>query len=260
MSTFRRFSVPRYSGTLVTRRPGSTHVAARARRRVVDETYSAVGEEFFHGLARGLASALGVRYAMVAECLEGSSLEDVRVSTVAFWVGTGFGQNFHYALAGTPCAALLHHREAVCYADALGSLFPDDRYLADLGVESYCGAPLVAGSGETLGHVAVMDVGPMTDPAGVRRVVEAVAPRCTVEMSRRRAEREREFRLAELLEALRRPAPPRYLTVCAWCRKARTVDGVWTTFEQYVSQRDGTKSTHGICPECRAAHGVPPAP
>jgi hypothetical protein len=43
----------------------------------------------------------------------------------------------------------------------------------------------------------------------------------------------------------------RFVRVCAWCRKA-LVNDVWVSFENYVKIRHGVKSTHGICPICRA--------
>ncbi len=42
-----------------------------------------------------------------------------------------------------------------------------------------------------------------------------------------------------------------FIRVCAWCRKVE-VDGEWVSFEQYMRRQHDVKSTHGICPECRA--------
>jgi len=41
-----------------------------------------------------------VRYAFVTECTDATV---TRVRTLAFWMGKGFGDNFEYALADTPC-------------------------------------------------------------------------------------------------------------------------------------------------------------
>lgn len=43
-----------------------------------------------------------------------------------------------------------------------------------------------------------------------------------------------------------------FIRVCAWCRKVE-VEGEWLTFEQYMKRQHDVKSTHGICPHCRAA-------
>lgn len=41
------------------------------------------------------------------------------------------------------------------------------------------------------------------------------------------------------------------LPVCAWCRKVRDDQGLWTGVEAYL-QGQGAKLTHGICPDCQA--------
>ncbi len=43
-----------------------------------------------------------------------------------------------------------------------------------------------------------------------------------------------------------------FIHVCAWCRKVHLGDQ-WITFEQYLKRAHDVKSSHGICPSCRAA-------
>ena len=52
----------------------------------------------------------------------------------------------------------------------------------------------------------------------------------------------------------------RFLHVCAWCRKVNLGEE-WMTFEQYMKRQHDVKSTHEICPACRAnaAKGLPSA-
>lgn len=42
-----------------------------------------------------------------------------------------------------------------------------------------------------------------------------------------------------------------FLHVCAWCRKVN-LDEEWVSFEQYMKRQHDVKSTHDICPSCRA--------
>src|SRR2546426_10571911 len=69
-------------------------------RAVVEGTASTTGSDFFYSLVEHLAAALRVRYAFVAECVDGI---EGRVRTRAFWNGEGFGKTFEYDVAGTPC-------------------------------------------------------------------------------------------------------------------------------------------------------------
>ena len=58
------------------------------------------------------------------------------------------------------------------------------------------------------------------------------------------------FRRLRVLESL--------VQVCAWCRKVNVGDE-WVSFEQYMKIELDVKSTHGICPHCRATASVRPA-
>lgn len=51
------------------------------------------------------------------------------------------------------------------------------------------------------------------------------------------------FRRLRILEDL--------IRVCAWCRKVN-VGEEWVSFEDYMKLQHDVKSTHGICPTCRA--------
>jgi hypothetical protein len=50
-----------------------------------------------------------------------------------------------------------------------------------------------------------------------------------------------------------------FIQVCAWCRKVKAQDQ-WVSFEQYLKREHDMQSTHGICPECRAAAITPKRP
>lgn len=49
-----------------------------------------------------------------------------------------------------------------------------------------------------------------------------------------------------------------FIQVCAWCRKVK-VGEEWVPFEQYMKQEHDVRSSHGICPTCRATASVRPA-
>ncbi|HJV88719.1 MAG TPA: HAMP domain-containing protein [Holophagaceae bacterium] len=40
------------------------------------------------------------------------------------------------------------------------------------------------------------------------------------------------------------------LPICAWCKKIRDDEGLWTQIEQYVSSNTEARFTHGLCPDC----------
>jgi hypothetical protein len=53
-----------------------------------------------------------------------------------------------------------------------------------------------------------------------------------------------------------------FIQVCAWCRKVN-LDDDWISFEQYLQRELDMRSSHGICPTCRAnatKRGTDPRP
>lgn len=149
-------------------------------------TASSTGADFFKSLVRHVASALRVRYAFVTQCTDATL---TRVRTLAFWDGKDFGDNFEYALAGTPCENVI--AGSVCYyPKALQMLFPKDVGLVEWGAESFLGIPIRDSWQRILGHLAVFDDKPMDDrPRGVS-ILRIFAARAGVELERKRAEEE----------------------------------------------------------------------
>ena len=153
-------------------------------RAVTEGTASATGREFFELLVRHLASALEVRYAFVAECRDKSR---TRARSLAFWKGQGFGENFEYDLAETPCMKVVDG--SIChYTESVQERFPNDRDLVDLAVESYLGAPMLDASGHVIGHLAVLHDRPMPEDQWRTAVLRIFAARAGAELQRLRVE------------------------------------------------------------------------
>ncbi len=153
---------------------------------VTDGTALATGAEFFPALVRTLATALSVPYAFVAECTDHAK---TRVRTLAFWTRDRLADNVEYSLAGTPCE-LAVAGEVSYHAESLQSRFPDDHDLAALGVESYLGVPITGGTGEILGHLAILDVQPMQEDSVRSLLLRTFASRAGMELERLRASEE----------------------------------------------------------------------
>src|SRR5262249_5592242 len=81
--------------------------------------------------------------------------------------------------------------------------FPADRWLAEIGAESYLGVPLLDASGAVLGHVALMDTRPMPEEPRRLAVFRIFGARAAAELQRVRLERalaESERRFRDLFE------------------------------------------------------------
>ena len=163
--------------------PASHARASELIWAVMGGTALATGADFFPALVRHLAGALGVQHAFVAECTD---LRKTRVRTLAFWSRQSIAENVEYDLAGTPCEAVISGETAV-HPDDVQTRFPQDRDLATLGARSYLGLPLVAASGEILGHLAILDEAPLREDDVTTAVLRTFAARAAMELERLRA-------------------------------------------------------------------------
>ncbi len=159
-------------------------VESELLRHLAEGTASSTGPDFFRSLVHHLASALGVRYAFVTQCTDKTL---TRVRTLAFWAGQDFGDNFEYALAGTPCENVIAGN--VCYyPNDLQSLFPRDLGLAEWRAESFLGIPIRDSWQNVLGHLAALDDKPLPDKPTGMSILQIFAARAGAELERKRAE------------------------------------------------------------------------
>jgi formate hydrogenlyase transcriptional activator len=167
-------------------------VAARTRdlaktgavlQEIVEGVESKVGEQFFPSLVQQLATALGVNYAYISELSEDST----KFRSKAGW-GKGHPlPQFDVPLRG-PCETVLT-RKCVHHPDQLRALYPHVQLIQDIGVESYCGVPIVDSSDRVVGHLAIMDSKPMPDHLRATSILGIFATRAAAEYERLRFER-----------------------------------------------------------------------
>jgi formate hydrogenlyase transcriptional activator len=163
-------------------------------RAVTEATAAVTGIDFFRSLTQALAATLNARYAFTAEC---TSISNTEVSTLAYWGGNEFFDNVTFPLRGTPCEKVISG-EVCFYPQQTWSLFPEDKPLEKLGIESYLGVPICGSSGRILGHIAVMDDHEMQLTSQQVLILKTFAVRAAAELERKRAEEELRRSYAEL--------------------------------------------------------------
>jgi len=155
---------------------------AEALSAIEKGTASVTGEDFFRSLVFHLAGTLKVRYALIGELKEG---DPNTIRTLAVWAGHAFLDNFEYDLLHSPCAQVIG-RQLRYFPQGAQQLFPDYRLLADLEVESYCGAPLFDKAGHALGLLAVLHDQPMRPSLDIEQILSIFAARAGAELERKR--------------------------------------------------------------------------
>lgn len=153
---------------------------------ILDATSDSQGETFVRRLVQTLSSKLNIHYVYIAECIDDRRTS---VRTLAFWMGSAFGDNFEYSVAHTPCEDVMqgHLRH---YADGIRQLFPRDEILQNLDAESYVGVPMTLSSGQLLGHLVIMDKHPIPQSLEVHWLLRICAYRAQTEIERFRTEAE----------------------------------------------------------------------
>ncbi|MEZ2300319.1 MAG: PAS domain S-box protein [Microcoleus sp.] len=158
----------------------------QALRLIVEGTAAKTGEEFFKSCVQYLAQALEVRYACISEFVNS---EKSIATTLAFWAGDDFGENFTYNLCGTPCQNVHRIAEVCRYPNLVQCLFPKDDDLVTLQAESYAGLPIVDATGNRLGLLVVLDTKPMVQDIEMQSaILKIFATRAGAEMERMQAE------------------------------------------------------------------------
>ncbi len=151
---------------------------------VAEATAPVTGGEFFQVLMQKLATALGVRWAFITECV---NYPTTRVRILSWWAGDGFGENIEFDLAGTPCDEVVQEGKICHHPTRVGKHFPADRYIT--GMEGYIGIPIFNVRGDrVIGHIAIFDDKEISDELVVESVFRVFALRAGAELQRMQAE------------------------------------------------------------------------
>jgi two-component system sensor kinase FixL len=151
-----------------------------ALRYLAEGVSVTTGEKFFQFFAEYLAKTLNADHAFIGELVEGAK-ETVR--TIAVWSCGKFVDNFDYSLAGTPCENVVA-RSVCSYPRNVQKLFPQDKLLEELNVESYVGAPLFDSEHKPLGIVAVLDGRPLKNAKLAEWMMQIFGARASAELER----------------------------------------------------------------------------
>src|SRR5262245_53743168 len=159
---------------------------------IAEGTAATVGEAFFASLIRHVAAALGVRYAYLAECLEGTMAR-----SRAFCRAGEMAENFRYDLTNTPCLGVVEGRTC-CYPEKLQQFFPRNEAIKRMRAEAYVGVPLRNSLGDVIGHLVVIDDKASTRDALWLSVLQTFAGRAGAELERQQADEKLRAMFAEV--------------------------------------------------------------
>ena len=154
-----------------------------AIKSIASAVSSASGDDFYQELVTSIAEMFDADYAFIGLLDE---KDDMQVNTYVVYAHGKIIPNISYNLKGTPCINVIG-KNACAYPEQVQQLFPDDKLLIDMGVDSYIGIPLTAADGKALGLVVVLDGQPMNNYSQMEEVLKIFAARTEAELERKKS-------------------------------------------------------------------------
>jgi len=144
------------------------------------------GDQFSARCVEFLASTYRVAYALVATFTDESRTQ---LGMRAFCADGKTVEPLRYEVSGTPCADVLIHDRVFIPSDAC-TAYPQIGWMAEMAIDGYYGAALIAPSGERLGVLVVADRRPIIKDDWIHPVLGLYADRIALELGRQQVDSE----------------------------------------------------------------------
>ena len=158
--------------------------AAETLATLIKNTSKLTGELFLRKLTELLANTFETKYCYIAKITD---RKKTQAETVKFWSDNSEGRNFVFDYSGTPCVNVLNGY-ITYYPRNLQEMFPEDQFIANMGIESFIGAPIFNSCEEAMGMLVLMDDKLMQERPNSRYILSVFASRIGAELERMNAE------------------------------------------------------------------------
>ena len=166
---------------------------------MIKHTARVTGLEYFSVLTELLVKSFGVSIAFIASV--GEDAKDAKI--IHCWHKQQFIDYEAFDLDTSPSQNVLRGYTAY-YPNNLKEMFPHDKMIRNLEIESYMGTPVFDVSGEVCGLLVLMDDKPMEEIPNSRYMLSIFASRVGAELERMKIEESYKKRIQELQEEIRR--------------------------------------------------------
>lgn len=218
-------------------------------QKLIAETASAIGIDFFAECARCLSTALGVRDVIISELI-GKKQDQLQV--LAFSQHGLIQSNFTYLISETPCEMTIKSGEFTC-PEGVTAKFPQMQMIKKwVGAASYFGIELVDSTKKTIGVLCILDDKPLALNQRSRSLVKTFAARTAAELERHQIAKvhlENETRLHLALKAAHKGVWDWDLTtgIISWSKEVAWILG----FPLHLGQGPAETFLHTIHPDDR---------
>ncbi|MCK5311673.1 MAG: GAF domain-containing protein [Desulfobacteraceae bacterium] len=224
---------------------------------------SLTGIDYLESIAKNIAQSLEIKYVVIGHAVEP---EKRSIQTDVVWAENDFVKNFIYSLDGTPCEKVLSGDRVCLYPEEVAIRFPKDFLLAEMGVESYIGAPVLNRDGDLTSLLVLLHDKKVGKQDFYKEMVEFLAMRIGAELDKFYIEDHLKIQVAEQTSALKESNQKLQqalnevkqlsglLPICSHCKKIRDDSGYWNSIEQYITEHSEAQFSHGICSDCMKEH------
>ncbi len=138
------------------------------------------GETCFQTLVKAFAEIVGVREAIVTECIDKPAK---RLHVLAWWRDGRIEPQVEYDLAGSTCEETINDGRLCFYPERVSERFPPAK---PFNRECYLGIPCFNSSGTVIGHVACFDDKAFAKEVPDQQILKVFAERAAFEIERQR--------------------------------------------------------------------------
>jgi PAS domain S-box-containing protein len=140
------------------------------------------GGNFFDDMVRAISEATCAKIAFIGELIGDHSIRGI-----SFLIDGKPGPDITYPLAGTPCENVI--KKGTCFHRSdVQRRYPSDKFLTELGLDSYLGTALRGSDGRVTGLISILHDKPLDTALQPEFLVELFAGRVGAELERQRAE------------------------------------------------------------------------
>ena len=169
---------------------------------LVKQTARVTGMEYFSVLTELLVKSFGVSLAFVASIDE----ELKNASIIQCWHKKQMQDCKSFDLDSSPSLNVFRGYTSY-YPNNLKEMFPGDKMIQSLDMESFLGTPVFNGSGDVCGLLVLMDDKPMEEIPNSRYMLSIFASRVGAELERMRIEESYRRKISELQKEISQLSP-----------------------------------------------------
>lgn len=135
-----------------------------------------LGQGFFDKAVQLLSQLIGADYAFI-----GRLDDEGTINTISFFACGKIAANFSYKLEGSPCASVIE-KGACVYPSGVAELFPEDKPLREMEIESYIGVLLRTTTRAPIGILTILSKQPFKNTELAESFLLMFAGRASAEM------------------------------------------------------------------------------